>query len=75
MKKLVLDASVIFKWLFVDARQEDDIDAALDILHRVQKTEINLHQPVHWLAEVAAVASRLYPETAQKDILIPGTRT
>ena len=68
MKKIVLDASIIFKWLFVDAKQEDDVDAALDILYRIQKTEISLHQPVHWLAEVAAVASRLCPETAQQDI-------
>lgn len=68
MKKLVLDASVIIKWLLPDVDQEEDTKTALDILQNIKESEISINQPVHWLAEAAAVAVRLTPETARKDI-------
>lgn len=68
MKKVVLDASVTMKWLLPAAEQEEDLDAALNILRCVKASELQVCQPAHWLAETAAVAARLTPETARQDI-------
>lgn len=65
---LVLDASVIVKWLAADLEREADVDKALALMERVQTGEVSLVQPVHWLAEVAAVLARLNPETVEADI-------
>jgi len=67
-KDLVLDASVILKWFLVDPQREPDLDKALSLLKRFSEGEIRIIQPVHWLAEVAAVLSRLSPQTAEDDI-------
>jgi len=66
LKKLVLDASVTIKWLLPAAEHEEDLDAALNILRGVKAFELELYQPAHWLAETAAVAARLTPETARQ---------
>lgn len=67
-KDLVLDASVVLKWFFVDPQREPDLDKALLLLRMFSEGEIRIIQPVHWLAEVAAVLSRLSPLTAGDDI-------
>lgn len=69
MKKLVLDASVIVKWVVPHRAEERKTGKALSILHRVRASEITVHQPPHWLAEVSGVLTRINPETVLDDIV------
>ena len=69
MKQLVVDASVIVKWVIPHRAEERKTDRALSILHRVRASEITVHQPPHWLAEVSGVLTRLSPETVLDDIV------
>lgn len=65
--KRVLDASVILKWFLENRPDEEDVEAAMGILRRVQNDEDAIVQPVHWCAEVLAVLAReepLYVESA-----------
>jgi predicted nucleic acid-binding protein len=59
---LVLDASVVAKWVF----SEEDSDHSLAILDGVRSGKVQVLQPPHWLAEVAAVAVRLDPGVASE---------
>jgi len=64
---IVLDASVVLKWLFNDPGSEPLTREATELV----EIAIDRHQvlqPVHWLAEVAAVLARKTPETAQQSI-------
>lgn len=76
---LVIDASVIIKWLLRDPEREADTDRATALLESVVTGRVEILQPFHWLAEVAAVLCRLTPDTAEDDILrlralrLPGT--
>lgn len=70
MTSLVLDASVIIKWILSDQTNEADTGKALEILQAVREGNIILHQPPHWLAETAAVISRLSPKIAQKSVAL-----
>jgi len=66
----VVDASVAVKW-FVNADwalREDHVEPALDILRFSAQGTVDLLQPPHFLAEVAAVLSRIKPEGALRDI-------
>ncbi len=66
----VVDASVAVKW-FVEgdwALREDDIEPALEILKASTCGTLDFYQPPHFLAEVAAVVSRLQPDQAQQHI-------
>lgn len=65
---VVLDASVILKWLFQDPSREPDTAKALVIIESVVSGRLEIIQPVHWLVEVAAVAARLTPHTAVSDV-------
>jgi predicted nucleic acid-binding protein len=65
---IVLDASVILKWLIEDPLREPDTEKALALMEAVVEGELEILQPVHWLAEVAAVAARLTPLTAVRDV-------
>lgn len=65
---LVLDASVIIKWLLRDPESETNTENATNIVEAVVKGQRAAVQPVHWLAEVAGVMSRLSPKTAEKDV-------
>ncbi len=66
--KCVLDASVIVKWLLRDAESEADTPAAQSLMEAVANGEVDVLQPPHWLAEVAAVMARLSPATMERDI-------
>ena len=66
---VVADASVAVKWFLPDSRVEDHADLALAILEGAVSGRIKLVQPVHFIAEVAAVLARLKPEEAQDDLL------
>ena len=65
---LVLDASVILKWLLEDPTKEPDTEKALALIDAVVHGKLEILQPVHWLIEVAAVAARLTPQTAVQDV-------
>ena len=65
---VVLDASVILKCLFEDPVREADTENALAVFESVVRGGLEILQPVHWLAEVAAVAVRLTPQTAVRDV-------
>jgi predicted nucleic acid-binding protein len=65
---VVVDASVILKWLLEDPAAERDTERATELMRRVMDGDVNILQPVHWLAEVGAVLARLSPETAVDDV-------
>ena len=63
-----LDASVIVKWLLRDPKSEPRTAEALALMEAVAAGEVEVLQPPHWLAEVAAVMARLSPATLATDI-------
>jgi predicted nucleic acid-binding protein len=65
---LVLDASVIVKWLLDDPGRESGTETATRIMESVANGSVSAVQPVHWLAEVAAVLARESPATAVNDV-------
>lgn len=65
---LVVDASVALKWFFQDRNNEADCDLALAILYGVDEDRIQLIQPPHFIAEVAAVLAREKPDEAEDDL-------
>lgn len=68
MTRIVADASVAIKWLLPQRHDESDWERALGMLQGIKTEQIELRQPPHWLAEVAAVVTRLSPATALEDI-------
>lgn len=67
---VVLDASVILKWLLANPEKEPDTERAVTLVRAVISGELQAAQPCHWLAEVGAVLSRISPETAIEDVLM-----
>lgn len=65
---VVLDASVILKWLLEDPAREPDTEKARALIDAVIHGKLDILQPVHWLIEVAAVAARLTPRTVVRDV-------
>lgn len=66
----VVDASVAVKW-FVEgdwALREDDVEPARSLLLATADGSIDLLQPPHFLADVAAVLARLKPQGARQDL-------
>lgn len=63
--RVVLDASVVVKWAWPDSEDEADLPQALELLEGIRTGEVEPIQPLHWLAEVAAVVSRLRREIAE----------
>jgi predicted nucleic acid-binding protein len=63
---LVVDASVIVKWFFRDPAIEEHAEHALFVLQSVRAGAVEILQPPHWLAEVAAVIARLEPGLADE---------
>ena len=70
MRRIVIDASVAVKWVFPDDPAEPNVRQALALLDDIGKGRAEPLQPPHWLAEVAAVASRLGPEVASDAVLL-----
>ena len=66
---LVVDASVALKWFFRACDEEGDTDRALSILTAIDADRIQMLQPPHFLAEMAAVLARTKPDDAQEDLL------
>jgi len=67
---LVVDASVIIKWLFNDPEREAGTEQATALMAAVVRGEHRVVQPQHWLIEVAAVMVRETPERAQEDLAL-----
>jgi predicted nucleic acid-binding protein len=59
--RLVVDASVVVKWVLPDSEREPGTAPALRLLAAITTGEVEPIQPPHWLAEVAAVITRLRP--------------
>ncbi|BCX82988.1 hypothetical protein MIT9_P2579 [Methylomarinovum caldicuralii] len=66
--KVVLDASVLIKWLLADPEREAYTEKATELVMAVGRGELDLILPGHWLVEVAAVLCRISPQTAQGDV-------
>lgn len=66
--RLVVDASVAVKWVFPDSATGPNADRAVELLNAVRDSRVELIQPPHWLAELAAVIARLRPEIADQAI-------
>jgi predicted nucleic acid-binding protein len=65
---LVVDSSIILKWFFHSRGNESDADGALAILSGIDAGRIQLAQPPHFIAEVAAVLAREKPDDASADL-------
>ncbi|GAB6039654.1 type II toxin-antitoxin system VapC family toxin [Endothiovibrio diazotrophicus] len=70
MTRVVVDASIAVKWFIPDSAGEEHRPQALTLLHAIHQGDLQLIQPPHWLAEVAAVLSRLVPERALEAITL-----
>jgi predicted nucleic acid-binding protein len=65
---VVVDASVVIKWLLQDPEREAGTEKATQLMESVTRSELTALQPTHWLAEVGAVLARESPETAADDV-------
>ena len=65
---VVLDASVVLKWLIQDRAREPDTPRATELVEAAIDGRLQLIQPVHWLAEVAGALARLFPAQAVEDV-------
>jgi predicted nucleic acid-binding protein len=65
---VVLDASVIVKWIFADRAEEPYSLQALQILQFIKESRLSVVQPPHWLTEVAAVTVRLESQRARQAV-------
>jgi len=65
---VVLDASVVVKWIFTDRDRESHSLQALRILELIRASHLSVVQPPHWLAEVASVIARLEPKLAHQAV-------
>lgn len=61
--RLVLDASVAFKWFFRGRPDEQDGDVASEILKAYAAGRLELLAPAHFQAEMCAVLAREAPDT------------
>jgi predicted nucleic acid-binding protein len=67
---LAVDASVTLKWLFPHRDGEAHVRQAMTVLGHIRRGRVAVLQPPHWLAEVAAVVSRLEPRRAVEAVEI-----
>lgn len=64
----MLDASVALKWFFQQRPDEHGVEEALGVLNAMERGEVTLVQPPHFLAEMAAVLVREKGEDASEDL-------
>lgn len=65
---VVVDASVVIKWLLQDPEREAETEKATQLMDSITRGDLTALQPTHWLAEVGAVLARESPETAADDV-------
>ena len=68
--RLVIDASVAVKWIVGDQPGERDVNRASALLGAVARRTVSVIQPVHWVAEVTGVVTRLKPDRAVATIAL-----
>jgi predicted nucleic acid-binding protein len=56
---------VVVKWALPELEHEPDVPQALRLLAAIRDGEVEPIQPPHWLAEAAAVITRLRPALAE----------
>lgn len=66
--RCVFDASLFVKVLLGDPAREPHTAEAERWMRRFVDAEVSLVQPPHWLAEVAAVMTRLSPDSVDRDL-------
>lgn len=64
---LVVDASVVIKWLLNDPEREAETEKATQLMERIVEGREPVIQPTHWLLEVGAVLARINPDSAEED--------
>jgi len=69
MTLLVVDASVALKWFLRLRDNQPDVERALALLTGIDDARIQMLQPIHFIAEVAAVLAREKPRQAHDDLL------
>lgn len=65
---IVVDASVLLKWLLNDPERETETEKATALMQRVADGRETVLQPAHWLLEVGAVLARISPRSAEDDL-------
>ncbi|MDP2645909.1 MAG: type II toxin-antitoxin system VapC family toxin [Desulfobacterales bacterium] len=65
MKKYIVDASVILKWV-LEKEKEPDIDQAAGLLHAWEKGAVGIAAPSLWTYEVANILGRILPDEANQ---------
>jgi predicted nucleic acid-binding protein len=65
MKKYIVDASVILKWV-LEKEKEPDHDRATGLLHAWVSGEVGIEAPSLWTYEVANVLGRALPNEAEQ---------
>lgn len=68
MKWVVIDASVMVKWVFPGRVGEKHSSEAVNLLRMIKEGMLKVIQPPHWLTETAAVIVRLQPKVAEEAI-------
>lgn len=67
---VVVDASVVIKWLLQDPENEAGTDKATRLMQFTVEGEQPVLRPIHWLVEVGAVLARESSETAAADTIM-----
>jgi predicted nucleic acid-binding protein len=67
---LIVDASVVIKWLLNDPQREQDTEHATLLMKWIAEGREQAIQPPHWLIEVAAVLARISPDNAEEDLTL-----
>lgn len=67
MKKYIVDASVILKWV-LEKEKEPDHDKATGLLHAWVSGEVGIAAPSLWTYEVANILGRALPDEAEQKI-------
>ena len=65
---VVIDASVVIKWLLQDPEREANTDKATNLMKAVLTGNQPALQPPHWIVEVGAVLARESPASAVEDV-------
>jgi predicted nucleic acid-binding protein len=67
---VVVDASVVVKWLLQYSQRESDTARATLLMQRITAGEERAIQPVHWILEVGAVLTRVSAAGVADDVLM-----
>lgn len=66
--RVVVDASVALKWFLGGNADEPHVEKAVQILRGIDDDKLQLVQPPHFFAEVAAVLARVAPSDVRENL-------